>query len=78
MRCPLRKHRFARTFGEFAVPRAHRSMKRRAITPVQRTGASQQKQCDAFRTEYPRHCRNWQITDAGTYRFQTQLLARAT
>ena len=34
-----------------AHERMHRTMKRRAITPVQRTCASQQKQFDAFRTE---------------------------
>ena len=33
-----------------AHERMHRTMKRRAITPVQRTCASQQKQFDAFRT----------------------------
>ena len=34
-----------------AHERLHRTMKRRAITPVQRTCASQQKPFDAFRTE---------------------------
>jgi len=35
-----------------AHERMHRTMKRRAIKPVQRTCASQQKVFDAFRTEY--------------------------
>lgn len=35
-----------------AHERMHRTMKRRAITPVQRTCAAQQKQFDAFRLEY--------------------------
>ena len=30
----------------------HRTLKRRAVKPVQRTGAGQQRQFDAFRLEY--------------------------
>jgi putative transposase len=34
------------------MKRMHRTMKRRAIRPLQRTCASQQQQFDAFRAEY--------------------------
>jgi len=35
-----------------APERMHRTMKRRAVKPVQRTCGAQQKQCDAFQLEY--------------------------